>query len=81
MAGGPIGRQPGWWTRNERTRTVAGLPFEALLWASPRAPAYQCLAGPAAAFRAMGWSDHSIAVELRVTDKTVAKAIRWLGAR
>ena len=40
---------------------------------SALAPAYQRLAGPAAAFRAMGRSDHSIAVELGVTAKTIAK--------
>ena len=41
-------------------------------------PAYRRLADRAAAFRVMGWSDHSIAVQLDVTDKTIAKAIRWL---
>ena len=67
-----------WWTRNERTRTVAGLPFEASLQDPAAVPAYQRLAGRAAGFRVMGWSDHSIAVQLDVTDKTIAKAIRWL---
>ena len=36
---------------------------------------------PRAAFRAMGWSDHSIAVEFGVTAQTIAKAIRWLRGR
>ena len=68
-------------TRNERTRTVAALPFEARLRDSAPPPAYQRLAAPAAAFRAIGWSDHSIGVELGVTAKTIAKAIRWLRGR
>ena len=33
-----------------------------------------------AALRANGRSDHSIALAFGVTDKTIAKAIRWLCA-
>lgn len=44
------------------------------------APAYQRLASAAVALRVKGWSDHSIALEFGVTDKTIAKAIRWLWA-
>ena len=40
----------------------------------------QRLADAARAFRATGRSDHSIAVEFGVSDKTVANAIRCLRA-
>ena len=48
LAGGLLGRRPGWWTRNERTRTLVALPLE------------ERLAGVAAALRVKGWSDHAI---------------------
>ena len=69
-----------WWTRNERTRTLAVLLLEQVLRDAVSAPAYQRLAPAAADLRLNGWSDHSIAVELGVTGKTIAKAIRWLRA-
>ena len=69
-----------WWTRNERTRTVARLPLEEILRSAVPAPAYQSLAPAAADLRLNGWSDHSIALEFGVTGKTIAKAIRWLRA-
>ena len=40
-------------------------------------PAYQRFAPRAFLLRTQGWSDHSIAVQFRVTDKTISKAIRW----
>ena len=40
-------------------------------------PVYQRSAAKAVSLRYRGYSAHAIAVELRVTDKTVAKAIRW----
>ena len=81
MRGWPAARSAAgreWWTRNERTRTVAVLPLEAVLRDATRAPAYQHLAPAATALRGAGWSDHLIAVEFGVTDKTIAKAVRWL---
>ncbi|MCY3818903.1 MAG: hypothetical protein OXH52_06000 [Gammaproteobacteria bacterium] len=68
------------WTRNERTRILAALPLEEVLRDAVPAPAYQRLAPKAAALRLEGWRDHAIAVEFGVTDKTIAKAIRWLPA-
>ena len=65
-------------TRSETIRTVAALPLEEVLRDTVPAPLYQRLAGAAAALRAKGWSDHAIAVEFGVTDKTIGKAIRWL---
>ena len=80
LAGGRLAAGREWWTRNERTRTVAALPLEEFLRDTVPAPVYQRLAFAAAILRAKGWNDHSIAVEFRVTDKTIAKAIRWLHA-
>ena len=51
------GESPGWWTRHETTRTVAALPLEEVLRDVVPAPAYQRLAGAAAAVRARGWSE------------------------
>ena len=70
-----------WWTRNERTRTVAALSLDQALLDDALVPPYQRLAGAAAALRASGWSDHAIAVDFGVTDETIAKAIRWLRGR
>ena len=44
-------------------------------------PVYQRLAARAAELGLEGRTDHSIALELGVTDKTVAKAIRWFLGR
>ncbi len=41
-------------------------------------PAYQKIARKALHLRELGLSDRAIAVRLGVTDKTAAKAIRWL---
>jgi len=41
-------------------------------------PAYQKIARKAAHLRELGLSGRAIAVRLGVTDKTAAKAIRWL---
>ena len=81
MARGRLAAGREWWTRNETIRTVAGLALEAVLRDFVPLPAYQRLAPVAAALRAKGRSDHSIAVELGLTDKTIAKAIRWFLAR
>jgi hypothetical protein len=41
-------------------------------------PAYQKIVRKALHLRELGLSDRAIAVRLGVTDKTAAKAIRWL---
>jgi len=41
-------------------------------------PAYQTIAPKALQLRELGLSDRVIAARLGVTDKTVAKAVRWL---
>jgi len=40
-------------------------------------PVYQQIARKALQLRELGLSDRAIAGRLRVTDKTVSKAIRW----
>jgi len=41
-------------------------------------PTYQAIAPRARHLRELGLSNRAIARRLRVTDKTVAKAIRWI---
>jgi hypothetical protein len=43
-------------------------------------PAYQAIVSKALQLRELGLADRVIAGLLNVTDKTVAKAIRWLRA-
>ena len=82
LAGGLIGRRPGLVDpETKTTRTVAVLPLEEVLRDTVPAPASQRLAPWAADLRLKGWSDHSIAVEFGVSDKTIAKAICWFGSR
>lgn len=68
------------WTRTQSTRTAAGLPFEVALVETAELPAYQAIASKALQLRELGLSDRVIAARLGSSDKTVAKAIRWLGA-
>jgi len=67
-----------WWTRTQSIRTAACSPFEVALVETSELPAYQRIAQKALHLRELGLSDRVIALRLRVTDKTVAKAIRWL---
>jgi hypothetical protein len=57
---------------------VATSPFEVALIETSDLPAYQGIARKALHLRELGLSDRAIAVRLGVTDKTAAKAIRWL---
>ena len=68
-------------TRSQRLRTVVSLPIEAPIREVTDPPIYQRMAPEAARLREAGFSDHAIAVRFRVTDKTAAKAIRWLRGR
>jgi hypothetical protein len=54
------------------------LPFEVALVETSQLPAYQKIARTALHLRELGLSDRVIAVRRGVTDKTAAKAIRWL---
>jgi hypothetical protein len=54
------------------------VPFEVALVETSELPAYQAVALKALHLRQLGLSDRAIARRLSVTDKTAAKAIRWL---
>jgi hypothetical protein len=70
-----------WWTRTQRIRTVAQVSFEVALLETAEAPTYQRIALQAKHLRQLGFSLSRTARQLGVTDKTVAKAIRWIGSR
>src|SRR5438552_4803076 len=64
-------------TRSLPIRTAARMPLEvALVRAAPVLP-YQAVAGRAALLSRLGMPASAIARRLSVSDKTVAKAIRW----
>jgi hypothetical protein len=68
------------WTRTQRIRTAGALPFEVVLVdTEEEPPVYQRIATKALHLRELGLSDRVIAQRLGVSDKTVGKAIRWLG--
>lgn len=67
-----------WWTRTQRIRTAADMPFEVALLDTPPPPVYQCIARKALHLRELGLSLSAIARRLGVTGKTVAKGIAWL---
>ena len=54
------------------------MPFEVALVETSEPPRYQRIARKALHLRELGLSDRAIALRLNVTDKTTAKAIRWL---
>ena len=60
---------------------MVSLLIEAPLREVTDPPIYQQIAPEAARLRAAGRSDHAIGLRFRVTDKTVAKAIRWFLGR
>jgi hypothetical protein len=66
-----------WWTRTQRIRTAGEAPFEATLLEIAQQPTYQRIARKALQLRQLGFNDSAIARRLGVTDKTVAKGIRW----
>ncbi len=68
-------------TRSQRIRTAGALPLEAALLETAEAPAYQRIAQEAKHLQQLGLSLSRIAKHLGVTDKTVAKAIRWVSSR
>ena len=64
--------------RTQSIRTAAAVPFEVALVETEGRPTYQRIARRALQPRKLGLSDRAIAVWLGVTDKTAAKALRWL---
>lgn len=70
------GKHDTWWTRTQRIRTAAEIPFEAALLETAKPPLYQRIAPKAVSLWELGLSLSRIGRDLGVTDKTVAKALR-----
>ena len=68
-------------TRNDSIRTLVRTPIEADFIEVFEPPRYQAIAPQAAKLRRLGYPDNLIAACTGVTDKTVAKAIRWFENR
>ncbi len=75
-----LAREFEWWTRTQRIRTVAQLPFEVALLDVTAAPLYQRIAHKAFHLQRLGISQSAISRQLGVADKTLAKAIAWFMA-
>jgi len=69
------------WSRSQRIRTAALLPFEVAILEAQPSPAYQRIAVEADRLVRLGLSHPRVAAELGVCDKTVAKAVAWLRSR
>ena len=70
-----------WWTRTQRLRTLAELPFEAEFRAVVRVPVYQRIAAEGARMQDRGVTVAAIGRHFGVDDHTVDKAIRWFRRR
>ena len=68
----------GKWTRSQPIRTAAQIPLHFSLLEIRDPFPYQAISARAQRLRRLGMSAASIARALGVTDKTVAKAIRWM---
>jgi hypothetical protein len=77
LFGSPRNRRK--WTRSQRIRTVGQVPFEVTITETVPPPAYQRIAVEAQRLARLGLCFTRIAKALGVTDKTVAKAITWIG--
>ena len=66
------------WTRSQPIRTAAEVPLRFSLLETRPSFAYQRIAREAVRLRALGMPNCAIAVQLGVTDKTVAKACHWV---
>jgi hypothetical protein len=69
-----------WWTRKERIRTEAEIPFEVALREEEITPLYQAIAKKAHELYQGGMKIHAIAREIKADDKTIKKAINWLSS-
>jgi len=67
-----------WWTRTQRIRTAAELPFEAVLADAIAAPVYQRIASKALHLQQLELRPAAIARRLGIDRKTVTKALAWL---
>lgn len=69
------GKHDTWWTRTQRIRTAAEIPFEAALLQTAEPPLYQRIAPKTMRLWELGLSLARIARHLAVTNKTVAKSL------
>ena len=67
-----------WWRRTQRSRTAGEIPVEVTLLGAVEPPLYQQIALNALGLHQLGLNASRIAKRLGVTDRTVAKALRWL---
>ena len=67
----------GWWTRTQRLRTVAELPFEVEFRSVVPVPVYQRIAVEATEMQHRGVTVAAIARYFGVDDHTAGKALRW----
>ena len=74
----PVGGGEEEWT-SAKNSALAEIPIEAAILETSTAPVYQQIAPKALQLQQLGMSDSAIAKRLGVTDRTVAKAIAWLG--
>ena len=77
---GTVEGDQGTWTRTQRLRTLAELPFEAEFRAVVRVPVYQRIAAEGARMQDRGVTVAAIGRHFGVDDHTVDKAIRWFQA-
>ena len=70
-----------WWTRTQRIRTEAELPFETILSGTKAAPLYQRIAAKALHLHQLGLGSTTIARRLSTTRKTVIKGVATLRVR
>jgi transposase len=57
---------------------LAEIPIDAPILDTDAAPVYQQIAPKAVQLQQLGMSNSAIAKRLKITDKTVAKAVAWL---
>lgn len=66
-----------WWTRSQRIRTTAELPFGVALLETIEGLLYQRISTEVRRLHRLGLSLSRIAAHLDVSDKTAARALAW----
>lgn len=59
-------------------RTLCEIPIEVIVVDSLKQPSYQRIVEKFQQLMQLGFSQHAIAIQLKVDDRTVSKAFRWL---
>ena len=71
-------QESSWWTRSQRIRTAAELPFEAILTDATAAPVYQRIASKALHLQQLGLGPLAISRKIGIDRKTVTKSLACL---